>query len=111
MDQQKKQKIMIAVLAVLIVGAGSTYWFGFRDSGTQASQQTVRKSQGRKTREGYKKASDKKNKRKQRVVARDEFKPTSERKTRERRTTTFKGRRSRRGSAREEKKKKKTPAA
>ena len=37
MDQQQKQKVMIGVLAVLAIGAGS-YWFLSGDSGPQQVQ-------------------------------------------------------------------------
>lgn len=37
MDEQKKQKVMIAVLAVVVLGAGVTF-FAFRDSGASGAK-------------------------------------------------------------------------
>ena len=37
MDEQKKQKVMIAVLAVVVLGAGA-YFFAFRDSGASGAK-------------------------------------------------------------------------
>lgn len=40
MDDAKRQKLMIGVLALAIIGAGGSYWFFIRDSGpsTKVSQ-------------------------------------------------------------------------
>ncbi len=41
MDEQKKQKALLALLAVLVLGAGGSYWFFIRDSDADV-RRTVR---------------------------------------------------------------------
>lgn len=50
MAEDKKQKVMLAVLGVLIVGMGS-YWFVFRDSGPQTVRDDDNQTAERKRRE------------------------------------------------------------
>ncbi len=49
MDEQKKQKVMLGVLGVLIVGMG-TYYFVFRDPGPDVTQTQVQDTGERRSR-------------------------------------------------------------
>lgn len=111
MDEQKKQKVLIGVLAVLIIGAG-TYFVAFRDSGSGAQQMASQANVERKTREGMQRPSDRQTRAKREVVrpvAEEQTVERKERDERDARSTT--GRKSRRLDVKEEKKKKLSPAA
>ncbi len=110
MDEQKKQKILLAALAVAALGAGS-YFFLLRDSGGPAKGVMTGKNVGRKTREST--ADKPERRRAQRSKKRDrgDKVATVERKERKERTKTSRSRKTRRGSTRKEKKKQESPAA
>ena len=38
MDEQKKQKVLLALTAVLVLGAGASYWLLARDSGADVKR-------------------------------------------------------------------------
>ncbi len=112
MDQEKKQKILLAVLGVAVLGAGGYYVF-MRDSGPGArgtgsaqrverrqaadAGETVQRKPQRSTRAGSKKAGPQK-------IVRRKVSKKGERKAVERRRST-------RGKKAKEKKKKTSPAA
>lgn len=109
MSDEKRQKVMIGVLAVLVLGAGG-YWFVLRDSGAGDRASDVNTGVERKKRE-KKGDSNKTTKR----ATRDKGKKTTERaerkeRVRTERDTTRKKRRSK-GKAKVKKKKKELPPA
>jgi hypothetical protein len=107
-DEQKKQKLMIGVLAVLIVGAGTSY-FVFRDRGPGELQPAVRSASERRVRETTTAAE--RPKRTQRPTT-DTAPQTAERREREPRDTrASSGGTRRRTDVKEEKKKKLAPAS
>ncbi len=38
MDEQKKQKVLLALVVALVLGAGGSYWFFGRDAGSAANR-------------------------------------------------------------------------
>ncbi len=110
MNQQTKQKVLIAVLAVLALGAGG-YFFAFRDSGGKGARATNTGPTIRRVRESS--ASDQKTTRR---TARGERKakapaPTVRRARVEREEKTVERRKRGRGKDRRKKKETITPAA
>ncbi len=115
MADNKRQTVMLGVLGVLVLGAGSTYWFVLRDTGPQ----TMKLKEGPSSTEKKKRRSsedDDKSKKKKKTRDRTEAKAERvERKTRDRsdreKKKTTKKRRSRGGRKIEKKKKELPPAA
>lgn len=68
MDEAKKQKVMLAIIAVCVLGAGGA-WFVFRDSGSEQTAATTRSSGQRKQRRVT--ATNDKKKRRTREVRQD----------------------------------------
>ena len=110
MDEKKKQILLLSVLGVLVLGAGSYYLF-LRDTGPTRRQSTTEtQSKGRERR-----APVKTQKKQARKAARKPTKPKAREDTARVRTPTkekkeSKGRQRKRGST-EKKKKKLTPMA
>ena len=110
MTDDKKQKILLGVLGVLILGMGS-WWFVFRDTGPKAEDTDESARAGPKERRTATTSDDKeKRTRRKKAVAKTE---TRERKTREvaTREAKVKERRSRGKKKRKKKKDRQPPAA
>ena len=109
MTDDKKQKVLIGVLAVLILGAGG-YYFVFRDSGGNTGPQVEQAQVERKQRTAAPVETNKRTAR--RETAPQDAEPVAERQTREveeRATRTRERRKS--GGIERKKEKKLTPAA
>ncbi len=109
MAQDQKQKIMIAVLAVLVLGAGSYYMF-FRDSGNATAAVANQGPAGPRVRETQKKDETVTRKRAE-TRERETAQPTERREREESDDRETDGRRTRKTKETEVKKKKMTPAA
>ena len=108
---EKKQKILLAVLAVLILGMGGTYWFVIRDPGPKRQAavdqgKTVREKRQRSgtTKEKKERATREKSERKAERSDRSERDVKKKEKSR-------KGRRGKKGKKIKKKKKELPPAA
>ena len=109
MDQEKKQKVILGVVAALIIGAGGI-WYTTRDSGTTETQ-AVQKDSGPKKRRGADVAATKKVGKKKRTAATVK-KTASVQKTREVKERKTKEKRKRKvGKKKKKKKKIDAPAA
>jgi len=109
-DEQKKQKVLIGLLAVLIIGMG-TYFVAFRGTGASTRQGVATGTVERKTRESAPKPTEKK--RPARAEAsKDEEERTADRKVREASEDRGdSGRKARRTDVKEGKKKKVSAAS
>jgi hypothetical protein len=106
----QKQKTLLGVLGVLILGMGSTWWFVFRDTGPKIDQTAGTQTKEKKKRE-VAASTDKKGKRKRtKVEAKTEKR---ERKTREvtERETKAKAKRTKGKKKRKKKEDRQPPAA
>lgn len=109
MDSQKKQKVILALVAVLVLGAGSSFWFFGRDSSSAASKTGNTGPAVRRVRDTTDDKGKARNTR--RVRARKEKAPVqvrAERKVAEKKSTR---RKARGRGAKKVKKAKKAPAA
>lgn len=110
MIDQKKQKVLMAVLGVLVLGMGSVYWFVLRDGdsgGKDLSEQTA----GKKTKRVRAPDKTKKTKRASRVKRGPVEKAEKTVRERTERKASKKSRRGKRGSKIKKKKKSLPPAA
>jgi uncharacterized protein HemX len=105
---QKKQKMLLAVLAVLVLGAGS-YYFVFRGDGSGNQDFTAQGPAGRKKSA----QAEEKTVERRKATKKDtsEAPKTVERKSREESESTTVERKKRRNDKKEEKKKTVSPAA
>ena len=108
---EKKQRIVLGVLVVLILGMGGTYWFVIRDAGPKRQGAIDR---GEVVKEKRQRAGREKEKAKR--VKRDKSRPKTERVERETREVkkkekSRKGRRGKKGKKIKKKKKELPPAA
>ena len=108
---EKKQKILLGVLVVLILGMGGTYWFVIRDTGPKRQAVIDR---GEVVKEKRQRGGTEEEKAKR--VKRDKSRPKTERVERDTRDVkkkekTRKGRRHKKGTKIKKKKKELPPAA
>ncbi len=109
MDEQKKQKVLLALVAVLVLGAGGSYWFFIRDSG--ADVKSVARSGPTQRRQRATSVTPKR-KRKNRVRKDRNVVQATQRKVRKSQDNRSGSERKRKGRRRENiKKKKASPAA
>ncbi len=109
MDDQKKQKVILALVAVLVLGAGTSFWYFGRDSGSSAqkageSGPAVRRERAATDGQG-------KDRSRRRVKATREKAPVKVRATREVTENRKKSRKARGRGTKKVKKKKTAPAA
>ena len=108
MDEQKKQKVLLALVAALVLGAGTSFWYFRRDSSSAGQQVRDKGPAQRRERAARSKSG---NERKRRTKARKEKAPVkmrAERKVAKKKSTK---RRTRGRGSKKVKKKKKTHAS
>lgn len=109
MDEQKKQKVLLALVAVLVLGAGGSYWFFVRDSGSDVK--SVARSGPTERRQRATQATTER-KRKPRIRKERNVVQATQRKVRKSQDNRSGSERKKRGRRREQiKKKKASPAA
>ena len=109
MDDQKKQKVLIAVVAVLALGAGG-YWFVGRDSGG-SEQATVQISQSGRKERAEREQTERKGRRREREERQATAEPVERRKRVEREDRTIQRKRRKRSDRKSVKKEELLPAA
>ena len=110
MTSDQKQKTLLGVLGVLILGMGSTWWFVFRDTGPKTDQTGTTQTKEKKRRRVTGTTEKKEKRQRRKVEAKTEKR---ERKTREvvERETKVKARRTKGKKKRKKKKDRQPPAA